>query len=95
MDAIKGIVLTVLIGGPVAFAVLHIIRLGGKYFYIYIWAFMFAFQVTRPILNKIERVWETEIPRACLPTAPAKDSLMFLPLHPAATTGHTLAHCDC
>lgn len=56
MDAIKGIVLTILIGGPVAFAVLHIIRLGGKYFYIYIWAFMFAFQVTRPILNKIERV---------------------------------------
>lgn len=42
---VKGLLLTAVIGAPALACVLKIIELGGRYFYIYVWGFMFAFSV--------------------------------------------------
>ncbi|CAM9665580.1 unnamed protein product [Ascophyllum nodosum] len=42
---VKGILLTVAISCPALVCVLKIIELGGRYFYVYVWAFMFLFSV--------------------------------------------------
>lgn len=41
----KSILLTVVISIPALSCVLKIIELGGKYFYVYLWAFMFLFSL--------------------------------------------------
>jgi hypothetical protein len=44
-DMITSLSLTVVIGAPVLYALLRIIKWGGEYFYIYVWAFLFAFSI--------------------------------------------------
>eukprot|EP00980_Cylindrotheca_fusiformis_P001700 scaffold388_cov114-Cylindrotheca_fusiformis.AAC.9 len=62
-DKIKSLFLTGLIGGPFIALLLKIIKMGGDYFYIYVWAFMFLFSafmmtivpvVIMPLFNKYE-----------------------------------------
>jgi STE24 endopeptidase len=44
-DKIKTLLLTCVIGGPFVSLLLYIIKAGGEYFYLYVWAFMFVFSV--------------------------------------------------
>ncbi|CBJ27157.1 CaaX prenyl protease Ste24 [Ectocarpus siliculosus] len=44
-DKVKSMLLTVVISVPVLSCVLKIIELGGKHFYVYVWAFMFCFSI--------------------------------------------------
>lgn len=44
-DKIKTLLLTMVIGGPFVSLLLYIIKAGGEYFYLYVWAFMFVFSV--------------------------------------------------
>lgn len=44
-EQVKSILLTVAISIPALSCVLKIIELGGKYFYVYLWAFMFLFSL--------------------------------------------------
>ena len=44
-DKIKTLLLTAVIGGPFVSLLLYIIKMGGEYFYLYVWAFMFVFSV--------------------------------------------------
>lgn len=44
-DKIKTLLLTFVIGGPFVSLLLYIIKAGGEYFYLYVWAFMFVFSV--------------------------------------------------
>jgi STE24 endopeptidase len=44
-DKIKSLGLTFIIGGPFAALLLHIIKWGGAYFYVYVWGFLFFFSV--------------------------------------------------
>lgn len=62
-DKLKSLVLTFLIGGPFVALLLYIIKKGGEYFYLYVWAFMFVFSVfmmtivpvvIMPLFNKYE-----------------------------------------
>lgn len=62
-DKVKSLLLTCLIGGPFVALLLKIIKMGGEFFYIYVWAFMFvfsAFMMTivpvfiMPLFNKYE-----------------------------------------
>lgn len=62
-DKIKSLILTFLIGGPFIALLLNIIKWGGDYFYLYVWAFMFSFSVfmmtivpivIMPMFNKYE-----------------------------------------
>jgi len=69
-DKVKSTVLTCLIGGPFVAALLKIIKWGGEYFYIYVWAFMFIFSIVMmtlvpvfimPLFNKYEDLPEGEL----------------------------------
>jgi STE24 endopeptidase len=62
-DKIKGLGLTMLIGGPFMSLLLYIIKQGGPYFHLYVWAFMFVFSIIMmtivpvfimPLFNKYE-----------------------------------------
>ena len=62
-DKIKSLILTFLIGGPFIALLLKIIKMGGDYFYMYVWGFMFVFSVfmmtivpvfIMPLFNKYE-----------------------------------------
>lgn len=62
-DKIKSLLLTFAIGGPFVSLLLYIIKVGGEYFYLYVWAFMFCFSVfmmtivpvfIMPLFNKYE-----------------------------------------
>lgn len=44
-DKVKTLLLTSVIGGPFVSLLLYIIKAGGEYFYLYVWAFMFVFSV--------------------------------------------------
>ena len=44
-DKLKSLLLTIAIGGPFVSLLLTIIKSGGPYFYLYVWAFMFSFSV--------------------------------------------------
>lgn len=44
-EQVKSILLTVVISVPALSCVLKIIELGGKYFYVYVWGFMFVFSI--------------------------------------------------
>lgn len=44
-EQVKSILLTVVISIPALSCVLKIIELGGKYFYVYVWAFCFGFSI--------------------------------------------------
>ena len=44
-EQVKSTLLTVAISVPALSCVLKIIELGGKYFYVYVWAFMFVFSI--------------------------------------------------
>lgn len=61
MSQVKGMLLTVAISTPVLACVLKIVELGGRYFYVYVWGFMFVFSIIMltiapvlimPIFNK-------------------------------------------
>jgi len=69
-DKIKSLVLMCLIGGPFTAALLKIIKWGGEHFYIYVWAFMFAFSAfmmtivpvfIMPLFNKYEPLPDSEL----------------------------------
>jgi STE24 endopeptidase len=62
-DKVKSLLLTFAIGGPFVALLLKIIKMGGDYFYIYVWAFTFVFSVIMmtivpvfimPLFNKYE-----------------------------------------
>jgi STE24 endopeptidase len=62
-DKLKSLALTFVIGGPFVALLLQIIKMGGDYFYVYVWAFMFVFSVfmmtivpvfIMPLFNKYE-----------------------------------------
>ena len=62
-DKIKSLILTCVIGGPFVALLLKIIKMGGDYFYLYVWGFMFCFSVfmmtivpvvIMPLFNKYE-----------------------------------------
>lgn len=62
-DKVKSLILQCIIGGPFVALLLKIIKVGGDYFYIYVWGFMFLFSifmmtivpvVIMPIFNKYE-----------------------------------------
>lgn len=62
-DKAKSLVLSCVIGGPFVALLLKIIKMGGDYFYIYVWGFMFVFSVfmmtivpvfIMPLFNKYE-----------------------------------------
>ena len=62
-DKLKSLLLTIAIGGPFVALLLTIIKSGGPYFYLYVWAFMFSFSVVMmtivpvvimPLFNKYE-----------------------------------------
>lgn len=44
-EQVKSILLTVVISIPALTCVLKIIELGGKHFYVYVWAFCFVFSI--------------------------------------------------
>jgi STE24 endopeptidase len=44
-DKLKSLALTFVIGGPFVALLLQIIKMGGSYFYVFIWGFMFLFSV--------------------------------------------------
>ncbi|CAB9521037.1 prenyl protease 1 homolog [Seminavis robusta] len=69
-DKIKSLVLTFVIGGPFLALLLHIIKIGGEYFYLYVWFFMFCFSVfmmsivpvfIMPLFNKYEPLPDGEL----------------------------------
>jgi STE24 endopeptidase len=69
-DQIKSLLLTAIIGGPFVALLLTIIKWGGPHFYLYVWAFMFAFSVIMmtiypvlimPMFNKYEPLPEGEL----------------------------------
>jgi STE24 endopeptidase len=69
-DKVKELVLTALIGAPFVSVMLWIIKAGGTYFYLYIWAFMFVFSVfmmtivpvvVMPLFNKYEPLPEGDL----------------------------------
>lgn len=71
-DKIKSLLLTFLIGGPFVSLLLYIIKKGGEYFYLYVWAFMFVFSVfmmtivpvfIMPLFNKYEPLEDGELKR--------------------------------
>jgi STE24 endopeptidase len=45
VDKVKGLVLMAVIGGPFAAILLYIIKAGGEFFYLYVWAFFFLFSL--------------------------------------------------
>ncbi|KAL3905375.1 MAG: hypothetical protein SGILL_009703, partial [Bacillariaceae sp.] len=62
-DKIKSLCLSFIIGGPFVALLLKIIKMGGEYFYMYVWGFMFVFSVIMmtlvpvfimPLFNKYE-----------------------------------------
>jgi len=72
-DKLKSLLLTAAIGGPFVALLLTIIKSGGPYFYLYVWAFMFVFSVIMmtivpvlimPLFNKYE-----PLPEGSLKTA--------------------------
>lgn len=69
-DKLKSFLLSNIIGLPVAALILKIIKWGGDYFYLYIWAFMFAFStlmmtlvpvIIMPMFNKYEPLQDGEL----------------------------------
>lgn len=69
-DKVKSTVLTFLIGGPFVAALLTIIKWGGEYFYLYVWAFMFIFSIVMmtlvpvfimPLFNKYETLPDSDL----------------------------------
>ncbi|CAM9302219.1 unnamed protein product [Scytosiphon promiscuus] len=69
-EQVKSILLTVAISIPALSCVLKIIELGGKYFYVYLWAFMFLFSlfmlsivptVIMPLFNTYSPLEEGEL----------------------------------
>lgn len=72
-DKLKSTVLTFLIGGPFVSLLLYIIKIGGPYFYIYVWGFMFVFSVfmmtivpvfIMPLFNKYEPLEDSDLKRS-------------------------------
>jgi STE24 endopeptidase len=62
-DKVKSLILSCVIGGPFVALLLKIIKMGGDYFYLYVWGFMFVFSVfmmtivpvfIMPLFNKYE-----------------------------------------
>lgn len=71
-DKIKSLVLTFFIGGPFLALLLHIIKIGGEYFYLYVWMFMLCFSVfmmtivpvvIMPLFNKYETLPDGDLKR--------------------------------
>ena len=69
-DKIKSLLLSFVIGGPFTALLLYIIRKGGQYFYVYVWAFLFVFSVfmmtivpvfIMPLFNKYEPLQDGEL----------------------------------
>jgi len=69
-DKLKGLVLTAVIGGPFVALLLKIIKVGGEYFFVYVWGFLFVFSlfmmtvypvVIMPLFNKYEPLSDGEL----------------------------------
>ncbi|TDH71846.1 hypothetical protein CCR75_005240 [Bremia lactucae] len=70
MDKIKNFALFIVIGYPVTAALIYVIRWGGAYFYMYVWAFLFVFSVVMmtlypvlimPLFNKFTPLDQSEL----------------------------------
>ncbi|GMF25696.1 unnamed protein product [Phytophthora fragariaefolia] len=70
MDKLKSFMLFIVIGFPVTAVLIYVIRWGGEYFYMYVWAFLFAFSVVMmtlypvlimPLFNKFTPLEEGEL----------------------------------
>ncbi|OWZ07725.1 CAAX prenyl protease 1 [Phytophthora megakarya] len=70
MDKVKSFGLFVVIGFPVTAVLIYVIRWGGEYFYMYVWAFLFTFSVVMmtlypvfimPLFNKFTPLEEGEL----------------------------------
>lgn len=66
-DKMKGFMLFIVIGFPVTAVLIYVIRWGGEYFYMYVWAFLFLFSVIMmtlypvlimPLFNKFKPLEE-------------------------------------
>mmetsp|Transcript_11361 Transcript_11361/g.13003 ORF Transcript_11361/g.13003 Transcript_11361/m.13003 type:complete len:517 (+) Transcript_11361:180-1730(+) len=64
-DKVKSTLLSIVIGGPFVAILLTIIKMGGPFFFIYVWAFMFVFSLfmmtvypvfIMPLFNKYEKL---------------------------------------
>jgi STE24 endopeptidase len=69
-DKVKSLLLSCAIGGPFVALLLKIIKIGGEYFYVYVWGFMFVFSVfmmtivpvfVMPLFNKYEPLPDGEL----------------------------------
>eukprot|EP00978_Attheya_sp_CCMP212_P035519 scaffold154979_cov54-Attheya_sp.AAC.2 len=69
-DKLKGLALTAVIGGPFVALLLKIIKVGGEYFFVYVWGFLFVFSlfmmtvypvVIMPLFNKYEPLSDGEL----------------------------------
>jgi len=72
-DKMKGLVLTIAIGGPFTALLLKIIQIGGDKFYLYVWAFMSVFSifmmtiyplVIMPMFNKYDTLPDGELKKS-------------------------------
>jgi len=73
VDMLKGTALSVVLGLPLTSLFLYIIKIGGEYFYIYVWIFMFCVQMAlvtiypiyiQPCFNKVEPLPDGELKSA-------------------------------
>ena len=69
-DKVKSLLLTFIIGGPFIALLLKIIKMGGEFFYLYVWGFTFVFSVVMmtlvpvfimPLFNKYEPLPDSEL----------------------------------
>ena len=69
-DQITVLALTAVIGIPVAYLLINLVKWGGDYFYVYCWAFMFAFSILfmtvypvyiQPLFNKYDPIEDGEL----------------------------------
>jgi STE24 endopeptidase len=69
-DKLKGIGLTIVLGGPFVSLLLSIIKWGGSHFYVYVWGFTFTFSlfmmtlypvVIMPLFNTYETLPDSEL----------------------------------
>jgi len=82
-DKIKSLVLTCFIGTPFVVALLKIIKWGGEYFYIYVWAFLFVFSIAMmtivpvfimPLFNKYTPLPDSDLKKRIVSLA---DSIKY------------------
>jgi len=81
-DLAKELALTAVIGVPLISILITIIKWGGEWFYLYVWAFLMSFQILmlfiypkfiQPCFNKVEALPESDLKKAIEDLASRKD----------------------